>query len=327
MFKVPLYELQEKILKSGKLTSVELEKRTKEKINELSGLISEEGATHIIANELGINLFPQGEKLKIKEVYSGMRDVEVVGKVVRKFEVREFAKGERTGKVCSILVGDETGTLRVVFWNDHVNLLQGFQEGDTLQVKHGYVRENNNTKELHLGERSQIVVNPVGETISSVRQSASHERKSIKDLQGGAGAELLGTVIQIFDPRFFLVCPRCNRKAQEQEGKTRCQEHGDVEAALSYVLNCMVDDGTGTIRGVFWKNQIHHLLQKSEQDMVQYRDNPASFENVKTDLLGEQLKLTGTVRKNEMFDRLEFNVQLVEKANPEEELARLEQKA
>jgi hypothetical protein len=32
------------------------------------------------------------------------------------------------------------------------------------------------------------------------------------------------------------------------------------------------------------------------------------------------------VAKNDVFDRLEFNVQIVEKANPAEELARLENK-
>ena len=45
---------------------------------------------------------------------------------------------------------------------------------------------------------------------------------------------------------------------------------------------------------------------------------------MKTDLLGEQLKLLGQVKKNEMFSRLEFSVQIVSRAKPEEELARLE---
>ncbi len=326
MFKIPLPELKEKILRSGKIPSGELDQRIKQKINELSGLISEEGAAHIIANELGIPLFPQGEKLKMKEVYAGMRDVSVIGKVVRKFEVREFAKDKRTGKVCSLVIGDETGTLRSVFWNDQVDLLKNVQEGDILDIRHGYVRENNNSKELHFGERSTLQVNPAGENISVVRQDLAHERKSITELQGGMSAELMGTVIQVFDPRYFSVCSRCNKKVQEAEGAFRCSEHGDVAPALSYVMNLIMDDGTGTIRSVFWKNQIHHLLGKAEQEMVVYRDNPAGFEDLKTDLLGEQLKLTGMVRKNEMFDRLEFNVQLVEKANPKEELAKVEQK-
>ena len=324
MFKVPLPELKEKIISSGKLSKEALDTRIKEKINELSGLISEEGAAHIIANELGIDLVKQSERLKVKEVYAGMRDVSVVGKVVRKFEVRELAKGTALGKVGSLVLGDETGTMRVVFWNEQVQHLLNIHEEDIVQVKHAYVKENNNGRELHLGERGELVINPEGEDIKAVRHSATHERKRIQELQDGIGAELLVTIVQVFDPRFFQVCSRCNRKVMESMGKYSCQEHGEVTPGLSYVLNLILDDGTGTVRGIFWKNQMHHLLGKEEKEMQLYKEDLGKFESVKTDLLGEQFKVTGTVRRNEMFDRLEFNVQLVEKARAEEETARLE---
>ena len=126
MYKVPLAEIKQKILASGKLGSDELELKLKAKINELSGLISEEGAAHIIANELGVEIVSTNttKKLKIKEIYAGMRSVTTVGKVMRKFEVREFSKEDRSGKVCSVILGDDTGTIRTVFWNDQVDLLK-----------------------------------------------------------------------------------------------------------------------------------------------------------------------------------------------------------
>ena len=327
MFKIPLPEIKEKIIQSGKLTSEQLTAKIKSKINELSGLISEEGAAHIIANELGVELARQQEELKVKEIYAGMRDVSTMGKVVRKFDVREFAKGESTGKVASLILGDETGTIRVVLWNEQVDTLRSIQDGDILKVKHGYVRENNNNKEIHLGEKGEIVRNPAGASILSVRQTATHERKKINELEPGNQAEVLGTIVQVFDPRFWQVCPRCNKKVLQSEGIFTCTEHGEVAAGLSYVLNLILDDGTGTIRGVFWKNQVNHLLGKEEDSMVIFRDNPNLFEETKNDLLGEQVKVLGSVKKNEMFDRLELSVQMVEKANPEEEAKRLEKEA
>ena len=327
MFKIPLPEIKEKIIQSGKLTSEQLTAKIKSKINELSGLISEEGAAHIIANELGVELARQQEELKVKEIYAGMRDVSTMGKVVRKFDVREFAKGESTGKVASLILGDETGTIRVVLWNEQVDTLRSIQDGDILKVKHGYVRENNNNKEIHLGEKGEIVRNPAGASILSVRQTATHERKKIQELEPGNQAEVLGTIVQVFDPRFWQVCPRCNKKVLQSEGLFTCTEHGEVAAGLSYVLNLILDDGTGTIRGVFWKNQVNHLLGKEEEAMTIFRDNPNLFEETKNDLLGEQVKVLGSVKKNEMFDRLELSVQMVEKANPEEEARRLEKEA
>ncbi|MFH1276463.1 MAG: OB-fold nucleic acid binding domain-containing protein [Candidatus Woesearchaeota archaeon] len=324
MFKIPLPEIKAKILESGKITADALELKIKNKINELSGLISEEGAAHIIANEFGVDLVVQGDKLKIKQVYAGMRDISTLGKVVRKFDIREFAKEDRTGKVCSIVLGDETGTIRVVFWNDQVDLLKNVNEEDILEIKHGYVRENNNAKEVHLGDRGEIVINPAGQKIDSVREGPSHERKKIQELEDGQGAELMATIVKVFDPRFWNTCPRCNKKVLQMENGFQCTEHGEIQASLSYVLNLILDDGTSTIRAVFWKNQVNHLLGKKEEEMVVFKDDPSQFEEVKTDLLGEQLKVLGNSKRNEMFDRLEFSVQVVEKANPDEEVKKLE---
>jgi hypothetical protein len=320
MFKIPLPELKEKIISSGKLSSEELDEKIRAKINELSGLISEEGASHIIANELNIELVDKNaSKLKIKEIYAGMRGITTVGKITRKFESREFTKGDSIGKVCSLILGDETGTVRVVFWNEQVDLIKDVKEDEIILIEDAYVRENNNNREIHLGRSGHIEINPEGVIIENVRKGTSYSRKSIADLQSGEeGAEILATVVQVFDPRFFTVHPETGRRLREGE------EEG-VTPALSYVLNTVLDDGSGNIRAVFWKNQTLHLLNKKEEEMIQFKDDPSSFEDIKTDLLGEQFKIMGRVKNNEMFDRLEFNVQLVEKAKPEEELKKVEE--
>ncbi|HIG93873.1 MAG TPA: OB-fold nucleic acid binding domain-containing protein [Candidatus Nanoarchaeia archaeon] len=327
MYKVPLPEIKEKILASEKITPIELEARIKEKITELSGLISEEGAAHIISNELGILLVEkQKERMKIKEIYAGMRNVATFGKVVRIFETREFTKGEgEKGKVGSALIGDESATIRVVFWNDQTKQLAGLKEDDIILVKDASVKENRGGKELHVGDRSEVVINPENLTVGIVRQGGNFQRKTIEQLQDGEeGTEIMGTVIQVFDPRFFLVCPQCAKKANEMNGAFECSQHGKVVPSVSYVMNLIMDDSTGTIRSVFWKNQTTRLLEKAEEEIASFKDNLSSFEEIKTDLLGEQLKLMGRVKRNEMFDRLEFTVQMVEKAKPEEEIARLE---
>ena len=325
MFKIPLPQLKTKILRSGKISGTDLDARIKTKINELSGLISEEGAAHIIANELGVELLQSGDKLKIKEIYAGMRNVTMAGKVVRKYETREFQKEDRLGKVCSLVLGDETGTIRLVLWNDQVELITDLNENDTVLVKDAYVRENNNAQELHLGQSGQLTINPPGEKVAEVRLGSSFQRKKISELVSSEeNVEIMGTVVQVFDPRFFHTCPRCRGRANETGGEYTCAEHGPITPATGYVMNLVLDDGTGTIRTVFWKNQLNHLLGKEEQDLLAYKNDLAKFEMVKTDLLGEQYKLRGQVKKNEMFERLEFNVQFVETAKPEEELARLE---
>lgn len=326
MYKVPLAEIKVKIINHGALTAEQLEQRIKTKINELSGLISEEGAAHIIANELGITILPPtGAKLKVKEIYSGMRHVSAVGRVVKKYELREFTKNDSTGKVASCIIADETGAIRLVLWNDQAEQIREVRENDIILVKEAYVKEANNGKELHIGEKGELVINPEGETINTVRSNLILERRKIKELlPGEERVEILGIVSRVFNPTFFQVCPTCNKRLAKTEEAVQCKEHGIVTPQLSYVLNAVVEDESGDIRCTFWKNQTLRLLEQVEEEVILYKDNLSAFEERKKDLEGEQLKLVGRVQKNEMFNRLEFNVQLVEKANPEEELARLE---
>jgi hypothetical protein len=318
MYKIPIQEVKEKIVLSGKLSANELEEKIKSKINELSGLISEEGAAHIIANELGVSVAPkEGEKITVKKMYSGMRNIECVVKVVQKYESREFSKGESTGKVCSLLVGDESGVIRFVLWNEQVDLLTAVEAGTILHIKDAYARDNNGRCEIHLGRSGVFDIDPEGMSVEVAERSSSFVRKSIQELGANEeNIELLGTIVQVFDPRFFEVHPETGKRIQPGE---------DVTPALSYVMNVVIDDGTGNIRCVLWKNQTNKLLKTTDTAFCEYKENPQGFEETKTDLLGEQVSFVGRVKNNEMFNRLEFNVQFVQKADPAKEIKRLEE--
>ena len=318
MYKIPIQEVKEKILATGKLSAEELDEKIKSKINELSGLISEEGAAHIIANELGVSVAPKaGEKITVKKIYSGMRNVECNVKVVQKYETREFSKGDTTGKVCSLLVGDESGVIRFVLWNEQVDLLSHVEVGTVLHIKDAYARDNNGRCEIHLGRSGVFDIDPEGVSVEVAKRSSSFVRKSIQELAGNDdNIEILGTIVQVFDPRFFEVHPETGKRIQPGE---------DVTPALSYVMNVVVDDGTGNIRCVLWKNQTNNLLKTDVTSFSSYKENPQDFEETKTDLLGEQVSFVGRVKNNDMFNRLEFNVQFVQKADPAKEIAKLEE--
>ena len=317
-----LQQIKERIFASG-ISEPELQDKIKKKMDELSGLITEEGAAHIIANELGMNLAQVQALVKIGSLTPGLRQVEAVGKVIQKYDVREFQTVRGPGKVGSFLYGDETGVIRVVLWNDQATKLSDINVGDVIKLSSGYVRDNNGRKELHLNERSAMIVNPPGETVTVVEKPAS-SKKHIKELTAeDEQVELLVTLVDIYDPHFFTICPTCNRRANESNGVFNCLNHGAVTPIISYVVNALGDDGSDTIRIAFWRQQAEHLLKQESSAVLHYKDYPEQFQEVKHKLLGEVVKVVGKVRKNEMFDRLEFNAQLV--FFPEaQELQRLE---
>jgi len=333
MLKIPLPDIIKKIEQKTDLSEADINSKIDDKLKQLSGLISKEGAAHIVANELGVKILEQTSgKLQIKNILTGMRSVETVGKVTRKFDLNKFQSENRSGKVSSMYIGDETGTIRITMWGEMAENIKKIKENDIVKIVGGYVRENRGRKEVHMNDRSKIIINPEGETVKEVKDTQSRpqaQRKSIKDLTDqDQNTEILGTIVQAFEPRFYPTCPKCNKKVNPQQEKYVCKEHGEVTPEFAYVMNVVLDDGTETIRTVFFRNQVERLLEKSKDEILKYKEKPEEFNSVKTELLGNQLKLVGRTQKNEMFDRLEFISQLVFKnPDPEKELKNLKEQS
>ncbi len=332
MIKIPIEQIISKIKETANISEEEINSKIKAKMDQLSGLISKEGAAHIIANELGVKLFEEG-KLKIKDIFSGMRTVETLGKITNLFEVKEFQRKDGTGgKVASFVIADETARCRVVMWNDQTDKLKDLAVDNIVHIKNAFSKENNNGIEIHLSSKSDLIVNPAGESVGGVAQVEQKQkavRKSIEKLtEADTNVELLGTIVQVFEPRFYEICPECNKRARPKESEFVCNQHGTVTPAFSYVMNAIMDDGSGTIRAVFFRNQLANLLQMENEEILKFKDNPAGFQSIKDGLLGKIIKIVGRTSKNEMFDRLEFVTQLVfPSPDPDAELKKLEEEA
>ncbi|HJO01288.1 MAG TPA: DUF2240 family protein [Candidatus Woesearchaeota archaeon] len=326
MIKIPYEQIVERIGKETKISESEINGKIDSKMKQLSGLISKEGAAHIVANELGIKLFDTFTgKLQIKNILAGLRNVETVGKVLQTYELREFTTNDRQGKIASLVIGDETGTIRVVMWGDQADNIKNISKGTILKIIGSYVKDNNGTIELHLNDRSKLLINPEGETVKEIKQNNT-ERKSINQLtENDSSVEILGTIVQIFDPRFFEICPQCSKRTKNVEGAFSCPEHNNIEPDYSYVLNLIVDDGTENIRTVFFRDSMEKLINLNKEKILVYKDNPEKFEDIKTELLGNIIKINGRVKKNLFFDRIEIVANDVFlNPDPEQEIKRLD---
>jgi len=319
MLKIGYDEIKKRIRDEKGLTDEEIEQKVKQKLDQLSGLVSNEGAAHIIANELGVKVFPdvQKKRYKVKEIMAGLRGIELVGKIIKKYETRTFSKDGREGRVASLLVGDETGVIRLVFWDEnHIDKVESMNENDVVKISNAYSKENQGFKEIHVGNRSELTVNPEGESVDSVQQKQEYSQKKIESLQEGDFVKIMGTIVQIFEPRFYEACPECSKKLVLEGESKVCKEHGSVAGSFIPILNFIFDDGTDNIRVVCFRDVVEKVLGKTPEDVQKYRENVAEFEGIRSSIQGKQLMITGRVSKNEMFDRLEFVAQDVSDANP-----------
>ncbi len=323
MMKLSYDEAVAKIKETSNLSEAEITARVNAKLQQFSGLVSKEGAAHILANELGIRLLDNTaslSKLKIGSIIAGMQNVEVVAKVLSVYPVRQFNSNGREGQVGSALLGDETGVIRSVFWNEQANKLAFMNKGDVVKLRGVYVKESRNSAlELHFNSRSTMVVNPPGESVQVKEFVRDVKRKRINEIaDSDTFVEVLATVIEVLDLRFFEVCSKCGKRAKPQDASFVCPEHGAVTPGYSYLVNVFLDDGTASVRTAFFRNAAQKFLKKTDAELLAFRDAPAAFEQVRNDALGRFIRISARVNKNEMFNRLELVANDVSEAKPED---------
>ena len=298
MIALPYDKIKQAIKAQAGLSDAEIDKRVKDKLTSLAGLISQDGAIHIIANELGVKLMPERDNLKVKDLLAGMRGITLALRIMKLYEIREFNKEGRAGKVGSFLGGDESGVVRVTLWNDQADKMKDLSEGMTIQLKEATVKENQGRMELHLQTGSDIIKDPVGIKINvnSTVEERSYTLKKIGELgQSDEFVDILGTIVQVFDPRSFMK-------------KTGGQ---------GIVVNAVIDDGTGTIRASFWDDDARKLLGESV-------DRPELLADAKLELLGHIVKIQGRCKLNPAYNNVELTVnKFVQNPDPATEMARL----
>jgi rRNA maturation endonuclease Nob1 len=312
MIKAAYEQIVEKIAKQSGLDKQQIERRVEAKRAKLSGLITKEGAAQIVAAELGISFDRQ--KVKVSELLSGMRKVSVTGKIVELYPIRGFKKGEKEGKVATFLLADETASVRTVLWDTkHIKLVEDgeISKSSVIEIKDASVRDG----ELHLSGISAL--NPSKESIDAVNIAEVMQEKSIAEIKPNDRARVRATMMQIFEPRFFAVCPECFVKLTQEENRFLCSKHSNVVPKYRVILTAIVDDGTENMRAVFFSDAVSKLLGISEAEADSLKE-PAFFLQKKDALLGSELWLSGRARTNKLFGNLEFIVSDVSEVNVEE---------
>ncbi|HTY43846.1 MAG TPA: DUF2240 family protein [Patescibacteria group bacterium] len=298
-----------KISSSANIDKEEIERRIEAKRAKLSGLISKEGAAQIVAAELGINF--DNEKLKINELLPGMRKVNLVGKIINISPVREFTRNGKEGKVVNLLIADETSNIKIVLWDlNHIQLIERKEigEGSVIEIGNGSMRDN----EVHLGSFSEF--KPTNVEITDAKTEKIMREDNIANFKISQNMKTRAFIVQIFEPKFFNVCPQCKKKISNEGEDFICLEHGKVAAEKRALINLVIDDGTETIRSVVFHDNIKVLGINLDEDFSKYRES----------LLGKELFFSGNVRTNKIFNTPEFVIEGVEEVNLDNLMQNLE---
>lgn len=314
-------ELRRKIAADSGLKEEEITRLIEDKMLELSGLVSEEGAAYIVAKELGLELRREQARLNIENIMPGMQNVDVVGKVVRISPVREFKTEKAEGKVANITIADKTGSVRLSLWNDEVERLQEIEMGDIVNVR-GFVREGMSGPEVRLGRKGMIIKSMETSGFEDVVNNRTAERSLINELHEGFYRSVRAPILQVFETNvFYEICPECKKRLKVVDDGYECPEHGNVEADYGLVISGIIDDGTASLRAVFFGEAAEKLLGISRIEAKKLFDRKRKLDAVLSLIpLGKEFVFEGKVRKNEFFDRLEFVVNNVKSVDIKKEI-------
>lgn len=285
-------QIVDKISRATGLMAEDIERKVEAKRAKLSGLISKEGAAQIVAAELGINFDKQ--KIKVNEV-GDSRKVNIVGKVLQIFPVREFKKENREGKVANLVIADDTGSIKVVLWDTHhISLVekQELKEGVVIEIGNASVRNG----EIHLNGFSDIKLS--SEIIEGVKTEKSYNDKKLKEFKVGDSGKIRAFIVQSFEPKFFEVCPECKGRARLDGQDFVCLKHGKVNPLKRALISVVLDDGTDNIRSVLFSEQIEKLGINLESNFLEEKEK----------LMGREAWFSGQLRQNRLFNNNEFSI-------------------
>lgn len=293
-----------KIMEKSKLSREEIDKRIGAKQSELAGLVSKDGAAYIIAREIGLDLFNKVKRrLQIKNVIGGIRNLDLTARVHKMFQPLEFEREGKKSSVANVILSDGSGVIRLSLWDDQIKLLEKLKVGMVVDIYGAYTKDDGRGGvEVRLSKRGGFKESTM-QLPALDKTEMKFERCDISNLKENGNYELRAMVAQLFESgAFYEVCPECGSRIKRTAKGFECQKHGIVNPSFSIVISGVIDDGTGNIRAVMFKDAALKLIGMDLNKALDHMDD--LFQNI--DALGKEFIFTGRVRKNQMFNRTEF---------------------
>ncbi len=195
------------------------------------------------------------EASKVSALQDGTQDVTLVFKVLRVLGASTFTRAREgtQGKVMSVIGGDETGSVRVVFWDQHADVMNDVREGEVIKITGTHVKmgrggelevhsRKSSTIERHLKIKIDAVmpssIRPVAEPIG---------KKRIAELTADMrDVDVEGMVVKVEDVKTF--------EKSGTEGKRRSIVIGDELGSV--------------VRVTFWNQDVERIAKIKVGDTI-----------------------------------------------------------
>ena len=219
------------------VSEAEFREAVEQKLEQMDGLMDEQSAAMLVAEELA------GSQVEtVADIEAGMDEVQFVAKVVSVGEVRSFDRDDGEGRVLNVDVADETGSVRLAFWDGRaVAAAEELERGEVLRVggspSNGYSGVEVSVSDAEPADIEVDVSPGGGSTVDALRM-------------GQSDVALTGQVLDTGEVRTF-------DRDDGSEGQ---------------VANITLGDETGRIRVTLWDERAPRATELSPGTTVEIVD-------------------------------------------------------
>jgi replication factor A1 len=287
-----------KIIEGTGLTRKEIQGMVEDKKKELKGLISEEGALFVIARELGVDVKEENKDLlqdidlNIADITENMKNINITGRIKEIYSANKFNKADGgTGYVGSFLLHDKTGDIRIVLWDDNVNIFNedNFAQNELVKIVNGIARKGKfEDIEIHIGRYGKTILSP-DDIDYKKYPKVKFELMSINDINLNLKSiSLEGKIIQ----------------------KSPIKEFTRKNGEIGKVGSISLLDSTGSIRITFWNDDTEKLESLQINDVISISNlNPklSSLDSKTIDMYASKYTTLKKIQK-----KMEIEVSLIQ---------------
>lgn len=261
------------------------------------------------------------EYTNIADLEPGIRDVNVKSLVMRVQEMRTFNKNDGSeGRVLNIGIADDSGSTRLVAWDEKAIELEHLEEMSPIEILHGYTKSGNQGVEIHLGTLSTVRKlekddsldqTKIKTTAAKVDEKQPTKRVDMVDLEENTFSEIRGTILKVYEGNmYYNSCPTCRKKVTEnKDGNWICEEHGNVEPQKTIFFSIALDDGTGCVRVTFFRDLAEKLLDMENSviiDEIEQTNIQQFIAKIEQRIKGREIIVRGRPRKNKYDDGMDL---------------------
>ena len=266
--------------------------------------LSEEQAREMFIPELATLEKAIYDYIKIDDVEEDEQDKILIGRIIEMYDPREFERDDGTGLVRNIEIADDTGSIRVVLWDDDAE--REFELGQPIKLQNPRLRFNDRSNRVEASitggtailepNESELAKLPSQEEL----MEAIYVSKTIESLlEDDTNVKVTGRICDVNTDRVLLKrCPHCDNNVEHTEMENVCDFCGEEFEEPKYTLfvNTTIEDETGEIQVTFYENLAEELIDMDKERVISLIEDGYGIEDKLEDLNGTTIEIIANVR-------------------------------